>query len=504
MSKVKIILIDDIHLEGREVNEHIHFAQEINTLINNIKQTNHIPILVLAGDIGEGINGVHWASQFSCDIVYICGNHEYWNQDYNETNINIELFVNKTENNHIKFLNNKSIILHGIRFIGTTLWTSIGDYLPWYDKNHIIKYYPAMGDFRKTTVNEWYNNTTNINRLKNYLLKSGIEKEKILDLINKKNFNPLFEKEENNRATEFLINELSKKYDGKTIVVTHHLPNYDIWIKLKSMSQNVLDSDNINNELFFQEITKGGETDAKNLLMMGYYANDLKDFMYGEFAPNYWFHGHLHEPVNEIVGRTKIISSPVGYRTQSNKVKAKIINPYEEKEQLKTYLQNEIENFDWIGSINNNLRKLEESIIQFEVGVLMNILTSKDFKNILQLYKEKHIDNLEKLKIKTNEWLKLIIYYNNPTISDKELTTYFCKKELNIVNYHKDNLKYKFPELLAAEINEYSFLSEENFKMKNKNNMPYYHYKEWLTEIQEIQIQVNLYKKTLLSFIENI
>ena len=95
---------------------------------------------------------------------------------------------------HIKYLSNDTIILHGIRFIGSTLWTSLGDYLPWYNKNYIIKYYMTMGDFKRSYAEKWYT-PENEEKLFQFLSSNGVEREKIEDLIFNKNFNPLIEQE---------------------------------------------------------------------------------------------------------------------------------------------------------------------------------------------------------------------------------------------------------------------------------------------------------------------
>ena len=36
-------------------------------------------------------------------------------------------------------LNNKSVVINGTRFIGGTLWTSLGSFFPWVERNQIIK-----------------------------------------------------------------------------------------------------------------------------------------------------------------------------------------------------------------------------------------------------------------------------------------------------------------------------------------------------------------------------
>lgn len=53
----------------------------------------------------------------------------------------------------------------------------------------------------------------------------------ILSLIENEYFNPLFELEIHEEAKKFIESELSKPFDGKTIVITHHLPDFNLWAK---------------------------------------------------------------------------------------------------------------------------------------------------------------------------------------------------------------------------------------------------------------------------------
>lgn len=118
--------MDDIHLEGRTPEMHSDFSKSIQNKIETIKKNGDHPIVLCAGDIGENIQGVIWASQFECDVIYVCGNHEFWDGDLYEVPNNIKEFIKDKEINNIHFLNNESIVINGVRFIGSTLWTSLG------------------------------------------------------------------------------------------------------------------------------------------------------------------------------------------------------------------------------------------------------------------------------------------------------------------------------------------------------------------------------------------
>ena len=308
MNKTVLILIDDVHLEGRPAEMQQEFFNVINEKIKNIKNNNQYPIL--------GVMGVEWLKDFECDIVYVTGNHEYWSHDIMEVDESIEKYIEAHHLSNIHFLNNKSVIINGTRFLGGTLWTSLGGFFPWLDRNQMIKYFGAMGDFKKVFARSWYNQE-NITKITNFLSANGVDEIKIKDLLENKYFNPLIELEKHNETLEFLIEELSNTFDGKTIVVSHHMPAYESWMKKFNVDSMYTKGEWVNNEKYLLESAKGNVSPNKDIVMLSFYANDLKDLMFGELSPSYWLHGHLHLGVDDVIGRTKIISSPVGYYKQN-------------------------------------------------------------------------------------------------------------------------------------------------------------------------------------------
>lgn len=497
MTKNILILMDDVHLEGRPPETIVEFSKVVNDKINETKLQGLHPIVVCAGDIGENIEGVKWASQFKTDVIYVCGNHEFWNGDFYEIPENIQQFISKKENEHIKFLDKGSCVINGTRFIGATLWTALGDFLPWYNKNFVVRFFGAMGDFKRTTAKKWYT-PSNIARFKTFMQNNGVEEDKINDVIANQLFNPLIEIEENQKSIQYFINELSQSHTQETVVISHHLPVYQLWMKKMKMSPDNLSGDITNNEKFFLDCAKGNVVPSKDMLMMSFYVNNLKDLMYGKYAPDYWLHGHLHQEMEEIVGRTKIISSPVGYHRQSKEMKLKQVPITKNYKFVVAYTKKEIEAYSWTDKLYDNLRQLEQLILKFELCINIGVVSANDFEPILSSFQKNHSESIKELKIKTNEWLKHLLYANNPEIIDKDIDIYLVKKVLGF-----SDTKYKFPDQLVVGVNEYSFLSEDKFKSHNQGELQYYHYKDWLKEMQKIHIQISQYKKSLLSFCDD-
>lgn len=79
-------------------------------------------VVVLAGDIGVGTEGVKWAMSAFEDrpVLYLTGNHEFYNQHW-MTLLDRCRAVARGSNVH--FMENDAVVLGGIRFLGCALWT---------------------------------------------------------------------------------------------------------------------------------------------------------------------------------------------------------------------------------------------------------------------------------------------------------------------------------------------------------------------------------------------
>lgn len=101
---MKIHVLSDLHVEFADFDP---------------PETN-ADVVILAGDIGIGSGGIEWAaSQFQTKaVIYIPGNHEYYHHDIDS----IDAFRTAAPDN-IDVLNDYTVVLDGVRFLGSTLWT---------------------------------------------------------------------------------------------------------------------------------------------------------------------------------------------------------------------------------------------------------------------------------------------------------------------------------------------------------------------------------------------
>lgn len=139
---MKIAILSDLHLE---------FGQE--PAFNNVDAD----VLILAGDcivaaaLVDGSNNNAAMRDLFCDVfasasaifkhvIYIAGNHEFYHGDWETTPGILADWVERWPNVH--FLDNTSIDIEGVKFVGSTLWsdTSVDPYA--------VLSKDMLGDFR--------------------------------------------------------------------------------------------------------------------------------------------------------------------------------------------------------------------------------------------------------------------------------------------------------------------------------------------------------------------
>ena len=211
--------------------------------------------VVLAGDTDIGIHGAKWSLEVfkEVPIIYVCGNHEYYGKKTYKINRQLREL---SENFNLFFLENDALVLESIRFLGCTLWTDFclfgGEHRRW--TMHIAR--QRMTDFRRIT----------------HRTERGYHKLRPLDTAVL-----------HSRSVRFLQERLEEQFDGKTIVVTHHLPTP------RSLQGNLGDN-----------------------MIDASYCSDL-EWMIIKYKPEIWIHGHRHFKCDYQVGDTRIICNSRGY-----------------------------------------------------------------------------------------------------------------------------------------------------------------------------------------------
>ena len=101
-------------------------------------------VIVLAGDIGVGMDGLEWIKKQrpGKHFIYVPGNHEFYSHDISLVG---ELIESAPRNVHV--LNNGQVVIDGVRFLGAVLWTDFrlfGEVDKWFSTQRARQ---SMNDF---------------------------------------------------------------------------------------------------------------------------------------------------------------------------------------------------------------------------------------------------------------------------------------------------------------------------------------------------------------------
>ena len=77
-------------------------------------------LVVLAGDIGNGVAGIEWArTTFRTPVLYLAGNHEYYEGEFES----VRTAMRAASGGTVELLDCTRTVIGGVRFLGCTLWT---------------------------------------------------------------------------------------------------------------------------------------------------------------------------------------------------------------------------------------------------------------------------------------------------------------------------------------------------------------------------------------------
>lgn len=227
-------------------------------------------ILVLAGDISSNSNQLLAFLAECCKkwkkVYYVPGNHEWYRHDYKRYSLELKSALqSKTAYgdafNNLEFaIDDVGYEEHedlGIRFIFCPLWADGGVHP---DDQHIVG--SQLNDFRLITNMDG-------NTFKRFTVRDMVYEHK----------------KQKAKIKEFL----SQPFDGRSVVITHHLPSRKL---VSSRFWPVDGSDGCN----------------------GGFVGDCSDIIYSDIAPWQWIHGHTHDSISTVLNGTRIDCHPCGYR----------------------------------------------------------------------------------------------------------------------------------------------------------------------------------------------
>jgi DNA repair exonuclease SbcCD nuclease subunit len=228
-------------------------------------------LLILAGDIAEARyivkskkeSGSIWNFfQNECAkynrVLMVMGNHEHYSGRFDKTYGVLKSILP----DNVTLLEDEMLEYNGVVFLGGTLWTDLNNGDPvtaWHLKM-------SMNDYK--VVQNFYPEKSLYHKL-----------------------TPEHTHTVHNATKNYFNKVLRDNTDKPAVVITHHAPSF--------MSVN---------EKYKHDTT-----------MNGGYASNMSDFILDHSNIKYWVHGHMHDPVDYMIGDTRVLCNPRGYV------------PYEEK-----------------------------------------------------------------------------------------------------------------------------------------------------------------------------
>lgn len=253
---MKIGIASDLHLEM--------LANRESPML--FGKPGDVDIIILAGDIAAGVNGVEFGASLSgvmqCPVYVIAGNHEFYRREYHKTikDCRAAAEMERLRGNNVHFLSGDLVDVNDEYMIfGATLWTDFaldGDT----ERAKTIAQ-ACMNDYRLISYGDKLITPEDVDRIHDH-----------------------------ERAALFFAEAKSYQLKKKFIVVTHHCPSPScIHARYKGNYMNPCFTSNLDDFI---------EANSEDIPL--------------------WVHGHTHEDVDVHVGKTRIVCHPRGYNGERN------------------------------------------------------------------------------------------------------------------------------------------------------------------------------------------
>ena len=191
-------------------------------------------------------------------VIMVMGNHEFYRSVFQKTYEHIKSQLP----DNVYLLEKESLELDGVLFLGATLWTDMNKQ----DALTIYHMQGAMNDYRQITM-------LNEERHVYHRLQ------------------PEYTVKEHLKTLDYFKNVLAENRQREggalpVVVVTHHSPS-----KLSTHPKY-----------------------RDEIIMNGAYSSDLSEFILDYPEIKVWTHGHTHDTFDYMIGETRIICNPRGYK----------------------------------------------------------------------------------------------------------------------------------------------------------------------------------------------
>jgi predicted phosphodiesterase len=250
---MKLQLLSDLHLEAQP-----HFT---------VAPTPGADLLILAGDIGSyqpgsqldgddfGLTRFSPRHGWPVPVLYLPGNHEYDGLDFDETHARLRALCEALD---IQWLERETLMIDGVRFVGTTLWSDFDAMVE--PKDTLTQVLRKRGKAFRAA--DFYLQKTLGTRHGAPFLAEAVREQALL-------------------CQDWLAQALAEPFAGTTVAVTHFAPT------LASADPRY-------------GLTPGtaGFCNALDALLP---------------KAQLWLHGHLHCPWDYEKAGCRVVANPLGY-----------------------------------------------------------------------------------------------------------------------------------------------------------------------------------------------
>lgn len=255
-------------------------------------------IVVVAGDLSNGEFDIDFLVSVGKPVIFTPGNHDFWVKD--GARDMFEMFAEmkaKAAGTQVHVLWDESVVIQGVRFLGTPLWSSFGDF----NESLVDASYRHMRDYRYINAASWYANPEN-------LAKHQAHAGQFLDSEDREaaetgRFTPVVAYDLHQKSVAWLESMLSAEFDGPTVLVTHMAPTY----------QSLVESGTTAPDMLLPERWELRGFDNSALARIGCYASDLA-WLFSNYPGRVAMaiHGHLHHSLDFACHHTRILANPRG------------------------------------------------------------------------------------------------------------------------------------------------------------------------------------------------
>lgn len=258
---MKVNVISDLHLEFGELvlpgGDVLILSGDVLEA-KNLKAQDFSPEVVALNE-RMGIKDSRYVKFFTEEcikyrhVIYVMGNHEHYHFKFNKTYEHLK--ANLPANVHL--LEKESVELDGVVFVGATLWTDCnnGDPMTMMTLQH------GMNDYKTVT---------------NHYKAQGLYYK----------LTPKVTYEDHIRAKSYISATAKAAGDKPVVVVTHHAPSRQSTHPMY----------------------------AEDFHLNGGYSSNLDEFILDHPNIQVWTHGHTHHTFDYMVGNTRILCNPRGYK----------------------------------------------------------------------------------------------------------------------------------------------------------------------------------------------